>query len=114
MNFNNYDFGGLFDLQLALENLPFILKGLPMTLLVSVIGMTIGLVFGLVLALLRGSNHWLIQWPARIYISFMRGTPMLVFLFILYFGLPVVGIEFSALSASFLAFRSEEHTSEVQ
>jgi len=104
MNFNNYDFGGLFDLQLALENLPFILKGLPMTLLVSVIGMTIGLVFGLVLALLRGSNHWLIQWPARIYISFMRGTPMLVFLFILYFGLPVVGIEFSALSASFLAF----------
>src|SRR5699024_7090818 len=100
MNFNNYDFGGLFDLQLALENLPFILKGLPITLLVSVIVMTIGLV----LALLRGSNHWLIQWPARIYISFMRGTPMLVFLFILYFGLPVVGIEFSALSASFLAF----------
>src|SRR5690625_7216424 len=75
-----------------------------MTLLVSVICMTIGLVFGLVLALLRGSNHWLIQWPARIYISFMRGTPMLVFLFILYFGLPVVGIKFTALTAASLGF----------
>lgn len=104
MNFNGFDFGGLFDVELALENLPFILKGLPMTLAVAIVGMTVGLIFGLFLALLRDSNKWILQWPARIYISFMRGTPMLVFLFIIYFGLPVVGIEFNALTAAFLAF----------
>lgn len=104
MNFNGFDFDGLFDIELALENLPFILEGLPMTLAVSIIGMVIGLILGLFLALLRDSARWFLQWPARIYISFMRGTPMLVFLFILYFGLPVVGIEFTALTAASLAF----------
>ena len=47
MNFNGFDFGGFFDIELALENLPFILGGLPMTLLVAVIGMGSGLVLGL-------------------------------------------------------------------
>ncbi|WP_100012457.1 amino acid ABC transporter permease [Lentibacillus sediminis] len=104
MNFNGFDFGGLFDIELALESLPFVLEGLPMTLLVSIIGMAMGLVLGLFLALARGSKTMALRWPARIYISFMRGTPMLVFLFILYFGLPVVGIEFSAVVAASLGF----------
>lgn len=104
MNFNGFDFGGLFDIELALESLPFVLEGLPMTLLVSIIGMTMGLVLGLFLALARGSKMVALRWPARVYISFMRGTPMLVFLFILYFGLPVVGIEFSAVVAASLGF----------
>ena len=104
MKFNGFDFGGFFDIELALENLPFILGGLPMTLLVAVIGMGAGLVLGLFLALLRGSEKWLFRWPARIYISFMRGTPTLVFLFILYFGLPMVGIKLTALMAASLGF----------
>ncbi|PAV28104.1 cysteine ABC transporter permease [Virgibacillus profundi] len=104
MNFNGFDFGGLFDIGLAIESLPFVLGGLPMTLLVSIAGMAMGLVLGLFLALARGSKKLVLRWPARIYISFMRGTPMLVFLFILYFGLPYVGIEFSALVAAILGF----------
>ncbi|WP_164217387.1 amino acid ABC transporter permease [Virgibacillus sp. YIM 98842] len=104
MNFQGFDFGGLFDVKLAWENLPFVLGGLPMTLTISLAGMVIGLVLGLMLALARGSTRIILRWPARIYISFMRGTPMLVFLFILYFGLPVVGIEFSALAAATLGF----------
>ncbi|OZU87737.1 cysteine ABC transporter permease [Virgibacillus indicus] len=104
MNFNGFDFGGLFDIELAIESLPFVLEGLPMTLLVSIAGMAIGLVLGLVLALARGSRKFMLRWPARIYISFMRGTPMLVFLFILYFGLPYVGLEFTALTAAILGF----------
>ena len=104
MNFNGFDFGGLFDIELAIESLPFVLEGLPMTLLVSVAGMAIGLILGLVLALARGSRNFILRWPARIYISFMRGTPMLVFLFILYFGLPYAGIEFSALTAAIIGF----------
>nr|WP_289891345.1 amino acid ABC transporter permease [Virgibacillus pantothenticus] len=94
----------IFDVQLAVENLPFVLSGLPMTLLVSIIGMLIGLVLGLLLALARNSNYYFLKLPARLYISFMRGTPMLVFLFILYFGLPVIGIKLTALMAACLGF----------
>lgn len=104
MNFNGFDFGGLFDIELAIKSLPFVLGGLPMTLTVSLVGMVIGLILGLFLALARGSEKRILRWPARIYISFMRGTPMLVFLFILYFGLPIIGIEFSALVAASLGF----------
>ncbi|MBR3118032.1 amino acid ABC transporter permease [Oceanobacillus profundus] len=104
MNFNGFDFGGLFDIELAINSLPFVLEGLPMTLIVSIAGMGIGLVLGLFLALARGSKHVLLRIPARVYISFMRGTPMLVFLFILYFGLPVVGIQFTATAAAIIGF----------
>lgn len=104
MKISEFQLSELFNATLAWENLPFILGGLSMTLIVSVIGMIIGLLFGLVLALLRGSKRRVFRWPARVYISFMRGTPMLVFLFLLYFGLPVIGIQFSGLTAACLGF----------
>lgn len=104
MDFNGFDFGGFFDIELALKNLPFILTGLPMTLLVSIIGMVMGLILGLFISMARSSKHIALRWPARVYISFMRGTPMLVFLFILYFGLPMVGIKLTALMAASLGF----------
>ncbi|MFD2629393.1 amino acid ABC transporter permease [Oceanobacillus kapialis] len=104
MNLGGFDFGGLFDPVLAWESLPFVLSGLPATMLISFISMGVGLVLGLFLALARGSNRLILRWPARIYISFMRGTPILVFLFILYFGLPVVGIEFTAMVAACVGF----------
>lgn len=101
---NNFDFGGLFDVELALENLPFLLSGLPATIAVSFAAMGMGLILGFFLALGRSSKTRLLRWPARLYISFMRGTPILVFLFILYFGLPVVGITMSAYTAAILGF----------
>lgn len=104
MDIINFQFTDIFDAALAWENLPFILSGISMTLAVSLIGMAIGLMLGLVLALLRGSSYWFFRWPARIYISFMRGTPMLVFLFILYFGLPMIGIQLSAIAAASIGF----------
>ncbi|MGY0692548.1 amino acid ABC transporter permease [Virgibacillus sp. FSP13] len=96
--------GKLFDWRLAWESLPFLLEGIPATLSVSFIGMAIGLLLGFFLALARGSDRIILRWPARMYISFMRGTPILVFLFILYSGLPVVGIELSAFLAASMAF----------
>lgn len=104
MKLKEFNFESLFDATLAWENLPFILSGISMTLAVSFISMFIGLGFGLILALFRGSQRRILRWPARIYISFMRGTPMLVFLFILYFGLPIIGIQLSALTAASLGF----------
>ncbi|MHA6259698.1 amino acid ABC transporter permease [Sporosarcina sp. CAU 1771] len=94
----------LFDFPLAVESFPYIIKGIGNTLLISFAGMGIGLLLGFLLALCRRSKWFFIRWPARVYISFMRGIPMLVFLFILYFGLPVVGIQFSALVAALIGF----------
>ena len=49
------------------------------------------LIFGLVVALLRLSRWRLLRWPAIAYVEFFRGTPALVQLFVIYFGLPDVG-----------------------
>src|SRR5699024_4629114 len=94
----------LFDWRLAWDSLPFLLGGIPATLSVSFIGMAIGLILGLFLALGRDSGRIVLRWPSRLYISFMRGTPILVFLFILYAGLPVIGVQLSAFLAASLAF----------
>jgi L-cystine transport system permease protein len=93
-----------FDVSLAIENLPFILSGLPMTIAVSFVSMGIGLMLGLFISLARSSDRVLLRYPARVYISFMRGTPILVFLFILYYGLPMVEITLSAYFAAIIGF----------
>lgn len=104
LNIDNVELRKLFDPELALENLPFVLEGLPMTIAVSFVGMALGLLLGFFLALGRGSSNILLRWPSRVYISFMRGTPILVFLFILYFGLPIIGLKLSAYFAAVLGF----------
>ncbi|MFC7061895.1 amino acid ABC transporter permease [Halobacillus seohaensis] len=94
----------LFVPERAWENLPFILEGIPYTILVAMIGMVLGLIIGFFLALARRSSYPLLRWPARAYISFMRGTPILVYLFVLYFGLPVLGITLSGPMAAIIGF----------
>ncbi|AOA01012.1 MULTISPECIES: amino acid ABC transporter permease [Carnobacterium] len=94
----------IFNPSLALESLPFILQGLGYTLWISVVSMTFGTILGFFLALFRLSKFKVLNLLSRIYISFMRGTPMLVFLFILYFGFPFIGIKFDAVTAAVLGF----------
>ncbi|MFZ3577983.1 amino acid ABC transporter permease [Virgibacillus sp. DJP39] len=104
IEFNDVKLGKIFDTELAWDNLPFLLEGIPLTLMIAILGMVSGLVIGLFLALARGSQSKIWRYPARMYISFMRGTPILVFLFILYFGMPYMGIELSAVLAATLGF----------
>ncbi|WP_042142071.1 amino acid ABC transporter permease [Paucisalibacillus sp. EB02] len=94
----------LFDFQLAWESLPFLLEGVPMTISLAILGMVIGLLLGFFISLGRSSNAVLLRWPSRIYISFMRSTPIIVFLFLIYYGLPIIGIELTAFVAAAIAF----------
>lgn len=94
----------IFDLPLAIESFPYVFQGIWYTLLISFAGMGIGLILAFFIALGRMSKFSILRWPARLYISFMRGIPMLVFLFLLYFGLPNVGIEFGALTCALIGF----------
>lgn len=91
-------------LQLALDSAPFLLKGAIFTVVLSVGGMFFGLLFGFVLALMRLYGFTAVRWLARIYVSFFRGTPLLVQLFMIYYGLPQAGIELDPLPAALIGF----------
>nr|WP_249310431.1 amino acid ABC transporter permease [Bacillus sp. FJAT-49736] len=89
---------------MAIKSFPYILQGIGYTMLLSFVSMAFGLVLGFFLSLARTSKNRLLRWPARLYISFMRGVPILVLLFLLFYGLPIVGIEFSAVTAAIIGF----------
>ena len=91
-------------LQLALDSAPFLLKGAYFTVFLSLGGMFFGLLIGFGLALMRLSAIKLLSWTARVYVSFFRGTPLLVQLFIIYYGLPQLGIELDPLPAALIGF----------
>ena len=90
--------------QLALDSAPFLLKGAYYTVILSLGGMFFGLLLGFGLALMRLSRFKLVSWIARIYVSFFRGTPLLVQLFVIYYGLPQLGLELDPLPAALIGF----------
>jgi L-cystine transport system permease protein len=92
----------LFDVELAIKAAPQLLIGLMDTIWISLLTMAIGLVLGLLTAMARMSSNLLFRYPARAYISLIRGTPLLVQIFILYFGLPVIGITLTPLLAGII------------
>lgn len=94
----------IFDPQLAIDSFPYVMEGIGYTILISLISMLAGLIIGFFLALARTSKYAILRWPTRTYISFMRGVPILVILFMLYFGLPIIGLQLSPLEAALIAF----------
>ncbi|WLD94688.1 amino acid ABC transporter permease [Alkalihalobacillus sp. AL-G] len=70
-----------------IEALPYLLEGLQVTLYVFVIAVLIGFVIGLVMALFRLAPIKILNWIAKIFIDAIRGTPFIVQLFFIYFGL---------------------------
>ena len=69
---------------------PLFLTAAWTTLWIAVVAQTIGVIIGLFLALMRMSRYPFLSWPARFYIWLFRGSPLLVQILILYFGLPEV------------------------
>ena len=78
-----------------------LLKG---TIPLTVVCFTCGLAIGLAAALARLSSIKVLDWIARFYISVIRGTPLLVQLFIVFFGLGQVGIKLDPYVAAGIAF----------
>ncbi|MBI6633671.1 cystine ABC transporter permease [Pseudomonas paralactis] len=89
-------------LQLVLDSMPFLLHGVYFTVILSLGGMFFGFVLGFGLALMRLSRLKLVNWLARVYVSFFRGTPLLVQLFVMYYGLPQVGLELDPIPAALI------------
>lgn len=90
--------------DLIVESAPFLLKGAVATLELSLGGMVIGLFIGLGIGLLRLSHWRLPRLLASLYVSFIRGTPLLVQLFILYYGLAEFGLRLDPIPAAIIGF----------
>jgi polar amino acid transport system permease protein len=91
-----------FDLSIVITWFPALLFGLWVTILFTLGGLLLGLVIGVPVAVLSLSRHQVLRILARIYVDAIRGTPLLLQLFILYYGLPAAGIKLSAPVAGIL------------
>lgn len=82
----------------------FFLKGIKITILTSLIGVALGSILGAFVALMKLSKIKIISWIASIYIEILRGTPMLVQVFIVFFGITAaLGLDISALVCGTIA-----------
>ena len=91
------------------EALPRILSaGLTMTIPLTLISFSLAMVLAVVVALVQYANVPVLRQVARFYIWVIRGTPLLVQLFIIFYGLPSVGIMLDAFPAAVIAFAINE------
>ncbi|MBH9304263.1 amino acid ABC transporter permease [Pseudomonas aeruginosa] len=82
---------------------PFLLQGAMYTVLFAAVSMVLGLILGFSVAVVRVPKVPVVSQLAAVYVSAFRGTPLLVQIFVLSYGLPSVGIEFTPVTAGILA-----------
>ncbi|MFE4709389.1 MULTISPECIES: amino acid ABC transporter permease [Paenibacillus] len=101
--------------SLAYDYRNFFLSGLQYTLLLAVLGVFFGFVLGIAVALLRMSKLRVLRFIATAWVEFLRGTPMLVQLFLIHYGLASFGVEFSAVQsgAITLSINSSAYLAEI-
>lgn len=78
-------------MDVVIQSLPYLWQGLQVTLKVFIIAISLGFGVGLLLALMRLSPIKLLTWVSKIFVDIIRGTPILVQLFFIYFGLNSLG-----------------------
>ncbi|GAB3518398.1 hypothetical protein GCM10027402_03540 [Arthrobacter monumenti] len=83
---------------------PLVRGGLTGTIPVSLTSFAVGLVLALVVALMRLSRKRIISGIARGYVSIIRGTPLLVQLFVIFYGLPSIGLTIGPWPSAIIAF----------
>jgi len=103
------------------QYLPLLLQGALVTLEISALSMAIAIGLGLLLAVLRVFGPGPVAWPVIGFIEVIRGTPLLIQLFIIFYGLPSIGIRFSPLWAAviglginYAAYEAENYRAGIQ
>lgn len=90
-------------MELVMQNFPFLLEGAYYTLVITLVSMFFGSLIGVIVAIARLKGNKIIQAVARFYVSIIRGTPTLVQIIIIYYGLVDFGISLDPLPAAFIA-----------
>ncbi|MFP7208722.1 MULTISPECIES: amino acid ABC transporter permease [Bacillus] len=89
------------DIPFAIDQVPHILKGVPFTLLIALVSMAVSLVIGSVFAFIRLFRIPVLRQLVTLYVSFFRGTPLIVQLFAFFYGLPFVLSSMSGFGLTF-------------
>ncbi len=89
-----------FYFQQLVKGFPLFLKGLWMTVAVAVISLIAGTIIGLFMGIARSGRNKVLRWLLALYVDFMRGTPFLVQIFIVFFILPEWGIQLEAFATA--------------
>jgi polar amino acid transport system substrate-binding protein len=91
-----------------------LLRGAVTTVEISVLAMALAVVVGLILVLMRLYGMAPLRWFAKGYIEVFRGTPLLIQLFLIYYGLPELGIRLNAFVAAILGLGLNYAASEAE
>lgn len=90
--------GKLFDVSLVFTSIPELLEKLPITLELAVLSMLLGLLLGLVMAIIKMKKIKVLTQITNLLISLLRGTPVIVQLYVAFFGIPMF---FKAINQKF-------------
>lgn len=90
-------------MELAISSLPYLLSASVVTIYLAAISMVLGLIIGLLAALVRVARVPVLAGLARGYVSVIRGTPLLVQVYVVYYGLPQVGISLEPVPSAIIA-----------
>ncbi|HHT71976.1 MAG: amino acid ABC transporter permease [bacterium] len=105
----------LSDWRVLPEILPLMLSGLRVTVTITFFSVLTGLVIGTIVGLARLSRNRLLYVITTVYVEVIRGTPLMVQLFLIYYALPEIGIHLPPMIAGWVAYsiNSGAYVSEV-
>ncbi|MEV4251252.1 amino acid ABC transporter permease [Streptosporangium canum] len=89
---------------LLVLSMPSLLRGLAITVLLGVVSFVLGSVLGGLITLARISRHRTLKVVAIAYVSVFRGTPLLIQIMLVYFGLPQLGVQIPPIPSAILTF----------
>lgn len=84
--------------------MPQILQGLGVTLKIFILTLILSIPLGILIAVMRVSKSTILKKISDAYVLILRGTPLLLQIIVIYFGLPIVGIKFDRFVAAIVAF----------
>ena len=91
------------DWDIIAKSIPLLAEGIVVTLQVSAIAAVLGLLLGVICGLGALSRSRPVRWLVTAYVDFIRGTPLLIQIFLVFFALPMVGIRFDEFWAGVIA-----------
>lgn len=95
------------DFRYMIAQLPQFADALLLTIMIAVVSMALAIVWGAVLLAPRSSRHVWLRFPAMAYIELMRNSPLLLQVYVIYFGLPMLGLRWSGFVCGVMAIASQ-------
>jgi glutamine transport system permease protein len=105
-----------FDASVMWDSVPILMTGIRLTIIITIVGLFFGFIFGATAGLLKLSRNVLLRKLAGAYVESIRGTPLMVQVMFLYFGLPMaVGMRIPPLTAGIvtIALNSGAYIAEI-